>query len=306
MWWLTNACFGRSKMSPRSKRVGAAQMVACTTRPGSSPCVADCASATRTCPHLGKREPMRYRALATDYDGTLATDGRVEAETVAALRRLLASGRGLVLVTGRQLSELLGIFPHMELFERVVAENGALLYHPGTRQETLLGQRPPAMFVAALQRRGVERISVGRVIVATWGNYEATVRETIHELGLELEVILNKDAVMVLPRGVDKSTGLRAALSELGLSPGNVVGVGDAENDVDFLSLCGWSVAVANALPLVKERVDFVTRANHGAGVVELIGRLVAHDLSALEPQVEQPVVSPDTGENGAPMHVEE
>jgi hydroxymethylpyrimidine pyrophosphatase-like HAD family hydrolase len=249
---------------------------------------------------------MRCRALATDYDGTLATDGGVDEETVAALRRLLASGRWLVLVTGRQLDELLGIFPHVELFERVVAENGAVLYHPGTHQETLLGQRPPAMFVAALQRRGVERISVGRVIVATWGNYETTVRETIHELGLELEVILNKDAVMVLPRGVNKSTGLRAALSELGLSPVSVVGVGDAENDVDFLRLCGWSVAVANALPLVKERVDFVTRADHGTGVVELIDRLVAHDLSALEPQAERPIVSPDTGENGAPVHVEE
>ncbi len=249
---------------------------------------------------------MRYTALATDYDGTLATEGEVGQETVAALRRLLASGRRLLLVTGRQLDELLGIFPQVELFERVVAENGALLYHPGTRQETLLGQRPPAMFVAALQRRGVERISVGRVIVATWRDYETTVREVIHELGLELEVILNKDAVMVLPRGVDKCAGFRATLSELGLSAHHVVGVGDAENDVDFLGLCGCSVAVANALPLVKERVDFVTRGDHGAGVVELIDRLVAEDLSEFEPQVKRPVASPDTGENSAAVYLEE
>jgi HAD superfamily hydrolase (TIGR01484 family) len=248
---------------------------------------------------------MHYRALATDYDGTLATDGEVGQETVTALRRLLASGRRLLLVTGRQLDELLGIFPQVELFERVVAENGALVYHPGTRQETLLGQRPPATFVATLQRRGVERISVGRVIVATWHDYETTVREVIHELGLELEVILNKDAVMVLPRGVDKRAGLQATLSELGLSPRHVVGVGDAENDVDFLGLCGCSVAVANALPLVKERVDFVTRGDHGAGVVELIDRLVAQDLSELEPQVKRPVASPDTGENSAAVHGE-
>ena len=66
---------------------------------------------------------MGYRALATDYDGTLATEGEVGQETVAALRRLLASGRRLLLVTGRQLDELLGIFSQVELFERVVAEN---------------------------------------------------------------------------------------------------------------------------------------------------------------------------------------
>jgi hypothetical protein len=248
---------------------------------------------------------MRYRALATDYDGTLATAGEVGQETLAALRRLLASGRRLLLVTGRQLDELLGIFPQVELFERVVAENGAVLYHPGTREETLLGQRPPATFVAALRRRGVERLAVGRVIVATWHDYETTVREVIHELGLELEVILNKDAVMILPRGVDKRAGLRATLRELGLSPRHVVGVGDAENDVDFLRLCGCSVAVANALPLVKERVDFVTRGDHGAGVVELIDRLVAHDLAEPKPEVKRPVASPDTGENSAAVHGE-
>ena len=65
-------------------------------------------------------------------------------------------------------------------------------------------------------------------------------------------------------------------------------------------------MAVANALPLVKDGVDFVTRGDHGAGVVELIDRLVAHDLVELEPQVEWPVASPDTGEDGAAVHVEE
>lgn len=54
---------------------------------------------------------MRYLALACDYDGTLAADGHVQEETVAALERLLASGRKLILVTGRQLEDLLSVFP---------------------------------------------------------------------------------------------------------------------------------------------------------------------------------------------------
>jgi HAD superfamily hydrolase (TIGR01484 family) len=44
---------------------------------------------------------MRYFVLATDYDGTLATDGRVHDETLTALKHLRASGRKLILVTGR-------------------------------------------------------------------------------------------------------------------------------------------------------------------------------------------------------------
>ena len=65
---------------------------------------------------------------------------------------------------------------------------------------------------------------------------------------------------------MNKATGLSAALEELDLSPHNVVGVGDAENDHAFLSLCEFSAAVANALPMLKERADFVTERSHGAG----------------------------------------
>ena len=70
---------------------------------------------------------MRYHVLGTDYDGTLATHGVVDDPTIAALERLLASGRRLVMVTGRELPELMEIFPRLDLFELVVAENGALL-----------------------------------------------------------------------------------------------------------------------------------------------------------------------------------
>src|SRR5205085_5729096 len=122
-------------------------------------------------------------------------------------------------------------------------------------------------FVELLRSRGVAPMSVGRTIVATWRPHEHTVLNVIHDLGLELQVIFNKDAVMVLPSGVNKATGLVAALPELGLSPHNVVGVGDAENDHAFLKVCECSAAVANALPAVKDTADVVARHDHGAGV---------------------------------------
>ncbi len=222
---------------------------------------------------------MRYLALACDYDGTLALDGRVDERTLAALRRLRESGRRLLLVTGRQVDDLLDTFPHVDLFERVVAENGAVLYRPASGEEKPLADRPPEAFITALRMRGVDPISAGRVIVATWHPHETTVVDAIHELGLELQVILNKGAVMVLPSGVNKAFGLNAALNELGISAGNTVGVGDAENDYAFLSVCGFSVAVANALPWIKERVDWVTSGDHGAGVTEVIDKLIASDL---------------------------
>ena len=221
---------------------------------------------------------MRYHVLACDYDGTLASDGRVHRETVEALKRVRESGRKLVLVTGRELDQLLEIFPEIELFESVVAENGALLYSPATRKEKVLGNAPPREFAQTLKARGVP-ISQGRVIVATWEPHEVTTLEVIRDLGLELQVIFNKGAVMVLPSGVNKASGLEAALSELQLSAHNAAGIGDAENDHAFLTLCECSVAVANALPITKKHADFVTQADHGAAVVELAQLLVDNDL---------------------------
>src|SRR6185503_13019706 len=69
----------------------------------------------------------------------------------------------------------------------------------------------------------------------------------------------------------------------LGLSPHNVVGIGDAENDHAFLGLCECSVAVANALDTLKERVDWVTAEGHGDGATELVQALIATDLEHLE-----------------------
>ena len=119
--------------------------------------------------------------------------------------------------------------------------------------------------------------------MASWRPHETTILEVIRDLGLEMQVIFNKDAVMVLPSGVNKATGLTAALLELELSPHEVIGVGDAENDHAFLSLCECAVAVANALPSLKERADLVTSGDHGKGVAELIERLVKDDLLDLE-----------------------
>lgn len=230
---------------------------------------------------------MRYRALATDYDGTIATDGSLTPDTIAALGRLRKSGRKAIMVTGRELTKLMRVCPRTDLFDLIIAENGAVLYDPATREEQVLGDPPPASLVAELRARGVAPLAVGRVIVATLTTHEATVRSTLDRLGLDRTIILNKGSVMVLPRNVDKATGLAAALERLGLPPESVVGVGDAENDHAFLKECGCAVAVANALPTLQRQVDWVTSYDHGAGVIELIDRLIATDECG-EPQSDE------------------
>lgn len=225
---------------------------------------------------------MKFLALATDYDGTLATHGRVFEGTKEALRALRGSSRRTIMVTGREIDDLRKTFPELCLFDAVVAENGSLLYWPADGRERPLGEPPPPEFIEEACRRGVSPYSVGRVIFATWEPHQETVLQIIHDLGLEYQIIFNKGAVMVLPTGINKAVGLMAALEEMGVAPESTVAIGDAENDHALLRACGCGVAVANAIPSLKQEADIVTQGDHGAGVEELIERLLRTDLGEI------------------------
>ncbi|MEM5328449.1 HAD family hydrolase [Paraburkholderia sp. JHI2823] len=224
---------------------------------------------------------MRFSVLATDYDNTLATNGAVSAEAWEALTRLRRSGRELVLVTGRELDDLLAICAHPELFSRIVAENGGLLYRPDTGELHTLAPPPPAGFAEALRARGVLHLGVGKTLIATMHPYERIVLETIREMGLDQHIVFNGDAVMVVAPGVNKASGLMAALDDLGLSARNAVAVGDAQNDHPLLAAAELGVAVANAAPRLSERADFTLEVANGAGVAALVDELVQSDLAA-------------------------
>ena len=243
-----------------------------------------------------------HLALCCDFDGTIAHDGMVSGAMVQALERVSASGRRLVLATGRELDDLRRVFPRLDVFDRVVAENGALLYTPNTAEEQLLCDPPPPALVRELQRRRVQPLSVGRAIVATWEPHDVTVLDALRELGLELSVVFNKGAVMVLPSGVNKASGLNAALKSLGLSRHNAIGVGDAENDHALLARCQVAVAVANALPALKEAADIVTLGSRDAGVRELIDELLADDLALRQHLSRRHEITLGRTDGGAPV----
>jgi len=227
---------------------------------------------------------MHVLALAADYDNTLAFAGTVDAATFGSLQRLKASGRKLVLVTGRILSELQSVFPGYGIFDRIVAENGAQVFDPQTRRSQLLAGPPPPLLVQRLRAAGVRPLTVGETIIATHQPHEGIVLDLIRELGLEYNIIFNKGAVMLLPGGINKASGLRCALQELDISRHAVVGVGDAENDHSFLTLCGCSAAVANALASVKERADLVLEEAGGGGVQQLVDKIIENDAGLTGP----------------------
>lgn len=231
--------------------------------------------------------PMRYLTLVAGHDGTLACEDRITEETAAALERLRGSGRRIILATGRRLEDLLAVCSCHKLFDVIVAENGAVAYEPRSRNRRVLASAPSPALLDALRARAITPLEVGEVIVSTVGSQRAAVQDVLWELGLEAQVIGNRGAVMILPAGVNKASGVEYALRKLGLSRHEAVGIGDAENDLSFLARCECAVAVANATDSVKENVVFTTAGAGGRGVRELIAALMEDDLGRLQGRID-------------------
>jgi hydroxymethylpyrimidine pyrophosphatase-like HAD family hydrolase len=213
---------------------------------------------------------MTFQALACDYDGTLTSDDRIGEQTLAALERARGAGLRLILVTGRSFFELIRVCERLDLFDAVVAENGGVLYFPTTGMMRDQAPSPPPRLLAELDRRGVP-FQVGRVIVGTWRAEEPQVREALAALGVGMEIVYNRAALMLLPPGVSKGAGVEQAIRALGLSFHDVLALGDAENDLDFFTACGWTACPANAVPELKDRADWIFPGDNGASIAAAI-----------------------------------
>jgi len=216
-----------------------------------------------------------FHAVAIDYDGTLARADTPHEEALEALAEIRAAGRRVILVTGRILEELRGVFPGVDAhFDAIVAENGAVLSVEGTTR--LLSSPVEFELDEALVAQAVP-FRRGQVLLATWSPHEAVVSREIARLGLECQIARNRGEVMLLPAGISKGFGIYQALGDLGVSHHSALGIGDAENDHSLLRTCEIGVAVADAVPGLKRHADVVLEKPGGAALAELLRSAVLH-----------------------------
>ena len=212
---------------------------------------------------------MHRRVLAFDFDGTLAENGVVPPQIHTALEQLFASGYALFLVTGR-LTESVSLGALGDLFTGIVWENGAVLYDTANQETQLPFGQLDRRLVEALTAADVP-LEHGLAIVSTWDSHKEVVWRVINEWGGDAAVINNKGAIMILPAGAAKGSGLQRLLITCGFSPRNLVSFGDAENDLSLLNLGEYGVAVADAVPSLKVIADLVTTQPGPAGVHEVL-----------------------------------
>jgi hydroxymethylpyrimidine pyrophosphatase-like HAD family hydrolase len=238
---------------------------------------------------------MYRRILAFDSNGTLAESGTVPPTLQAALEQLHKAGYVLFLVTGKRF-ESVELGPLRNAFAGIVWENGAVLHHTATDELYLPFGHVDPRLVEALEAAGVP-LECGRAMVSTQAPDAGTVWRVLDEWGGDAAVVRNRGVVSVLPPGAAKGAGLERLMGLCGLSPRNLVSFGDGESDLSLLQLGEASVAVADAVPALKEVADLVTTQPGPNGVLEaletywLVGR--ARDLPS---RCERPI---PLGEDG-------
>jgi hydroxymethylpyrimidine pyrophosphatase-like HAD family hydrolase len=218
---------------------------------------------------------MRFRVLALDYDGTIAHHGELHPGVRSAINEARAQGIAVILVTGRILQDLRRVAGDLDLFDAVVAENGAVLAFPGKGRTMPLTHPMPPILIEKLRQRDIQAVSGECIIEADAGHAER-ILGIIRELELPLVIAFNRSRLMVLPHSISKATGLNKALSALRLSAHNAIAIGDAENDHAMLDLCEIGLAVQWGSAALKAVADEVLEGNGAGAIADYIRRISA------------------------------
>lgn len=208
-------------------------------------------------------EAASISVLATDYDRTLTDDSLTPVpEALDALARARKLGLRVVIVSGRDWPFLEREVGHVA--DVLVAENGCLVGRPGEQPRATAAR---ATSLRPLLNSLAIEFEHGEVLASFAAEHEPLVRARLD--GASVQLIRNRDRTMLLPEGVDKASGLMAALHLLGATADVAAAAGDGENDVPMLVLVRHGIAVANAVPELKAHAASLTRSPGGLGVAE-------------------------------------
>ncbi len=248
---------------------------------------------------------MRFRVLAVDYDGTIASDGIIDPSVRAGLEAARSKGVTVVLVTGRILRDLRRLMGDLSLFDAIVAENGAVVAFPGTGRSAALAAPPSPSFLKKLEQLGIE-IAFGESIVEADAHSANEILSVIRQLEMPLVILFNRGRLMVLPQAISKATGLRAALSQLRRSLHNAIAIGDGENDHELLAACEVGMAVGWGSDLLKSTADGVIKGQYPKSIADFLDELakqvklpsygLRHNLILGTSDDRRPVSLPATG----------
>lgn len=218
----------------------------------------------------------KLKAVVTDVDGTITDRKRkLDIDSIKIIRDLGVKGIPTILASGNAYPVVLYLAKFIGTDAPVVAENGGIVAWDGKGIKKVLGSREaPRIFAERME----EKYPIRYLASDAWRESEVVIERNIdfHELsalaeknGLKMED--TKFAYHIAQPHVRKLSGVREALTLMELAPRDVLAVGDSQNDMEMIKLCGQGAAVANATAEVLDIADYVAARSYGAGFVEII-----------------------------------
>ncbi|MGZ7043070.1 MAG: phosphoglycolate phosphatase [Methanobacterium sp.] len=218
------------------------------------------------------------KAIAVDIDGTITDQNReICVNAIKALRKAEASGFPIILVTGNILCASRMVAIMVGTSGGIVGENGGVIQ---TRKKTqILGNiekcKPAYEFLKS--KYPVEKVEFSDQRISEIGIRRTIDVETVKETvkNFDVEVYDTKFAIHLTDPEVNKGKSLEIVAGDMGITLDEIMAVGDSENDLEFLEVAGFKVAVANADKELKENTDYVTSKPYGDGTAEAIEKFI-------------------------------
>ena len=242
-------------------------------------------------------ETQKIKAISVDIDGTITDKNRkICISAVEAIRSAEKLGIPTIIVTGNIFFYAYATATLIGATGGIVAENGGVISElddNGIEKIKVLGnfERVQKAFdyinyeLAKSSdkniRRGLKKVDDSDSRLSEIAMYRTIDEKIIKNILKEskedfgVEIYDTQFALHITDSGLNKGSSLKIVAKKHGFDLGEILAIGDSENDIEFLSVCGLSVAVANADKSLKEIADYVCENKYGEGVKEAIGKFI-------------------------------
>ncbi len=236
----------------------------------------------------------KIKAIAVDVDGTITDkDRKICISAIEAIRSAEKLGIPTIIVTGNIFFYAYATATLIGATGGIVAENGGVISEidgDGIEKINVLGDFNKVQKAfdyinskvnenyndSALKKvddsdSRLSEIALYRTID------ENIIKEILKQSGVDfgVEIYDTQFALHITDINVNKGSSLKTIAFKNGLKVDEILAMGDSENDIEFLKICGFKVAVANADENLKEIADYVCQNKYGDGVKEAIEKFV-------------------------------
>ncbi|BCU71318.1 phosphoglycolate phosphatase [Stygiolobus caldivivus] len=222
------------------------------------------------------------RLILVDVDGTLTLDRDtylLELDAIKALREIQKSGFKVGIVSGNSYPVLRALYTYLGFNGGIVAENGCVVYYEKLYEVCeKINKDLIAEFERLFNVKGSWQ-NVYKCCDLTFTPPYLTNEMVKWAKGRGLYIRTSGYAIHVSKSKKGKGDGVRFLISLLGVSKGDVIGIGDSSTDIEFLEEVGFKVVVGNGEEEVKKLGNYITREKSGKGVVEFVNKLIKGDI---------------------------